>query len=258
MVKNVTGYDLCKLLAGSFGTLAVLTEVTFKVLPAPEISLTLLLRPTDRVGGFAALRAAMGSAYDVASAAFLPASAGACSSVSELSGASSDLALIRLEGPEPSVRYRADALRQLLLSHGSEIGEAGDGPSITLWREIRDAALLSEKTPILWRISVPPGSGPGILEALEPRLSLSWIADWAGGLLWLDAGEAEDGGAVAIREAIAPSGGHATLIRGPAELRARIEVFQPQPPPLARLSARVKESFDPKRILNPGRMYREV
>jgi len=258
VVKNVTGYDLCKLLAGSFGTLAVLTEVTFKVLPAPEVFLTLLLRPNDRASGFAALRAAMGSAYDVASAAFLPASAGACSSVSEVSGAGSNLALIRLEGPEPSVRYRADALRQLLLSHGSEIGEVGDGASVTLWREIRDVALLPEKTSTLWRVSVPPGSGPGILEALESRLEVGWLADWAGGLLWLAAGEAEDGGAVAIREAIAASGGHATLIRGPAELRARIEAFQPQPPPLARLSARVKESFDPKRILNPGRMYREV
>jgi glycolate oxidase FAD binding subunit len=258
VVKNVTGYDLCKLLAGSFGTLAVMTEVTFKVLPAPETSLTLLLRPTDRGAGFAALRAAMASAYDVASAAFLPVSAASRSSVAEVAAAGSDLALLRIEGPEPSVRYRADALKQLLLSHGFEIGEAGDGPSITLWREIRDVALLAQETPTLWRVSVPPGSGPDILGALERQLPVSWIADWAGGLLWLAIGEAEDDGGTAVREAIAASGGHATLIRGPVGLRERIDVFQPQPPPLARLSARVKDSFDPNRILNPGRMYRDV
>jgi glycolate oxidase FAD binding subunit len=258
VVKNVTGYDLCKLLAGSFGTLAVMTEVTFKVLPTPEISLTLLLRPTERTGGFAALRAAMASAYDVGSATFLPAGAGARSSVPEIAAAGHDLALIRLEGPEPSVRYRADALKRLLATHGSEIGEADDDRSTTLWREIRDVALLPEAAPTLWRVSVPPGSGPEILEALEPRLVLDWLADWAGGLLWLAVGEAEDGGAVAIRQAISASGGHAALIRGPAGLRGRIDVFQPQPPPLARLSARVKDSFDPKRILGPGRMYRDL
>jgi glycolate oxidase FAD binding subunit len=258
VVKNVTGYDLCKLLAGSFGTLAVMTDLTFKVLPAPEVSLTLMLRPTDRVAGFAALRAAMASAYDVAGAAFLPESAAARSSVAEIAAGGSDLALIRIEGPEPSVRYRAGALQQLLASHGSEIREAGDVASISLWRDIRDVALLPQDTTTLWRVSVPPASGPGILQALEARLSFGWLADWAGGLLWLAAGEAEDGGAAAIRETIAASGGHATLIRGPEALRARIEVFQPQPPPLARLTARVKDSFDPKRILNPGRMYRDV
>jgi glycolate oxidase FAD binding subunit len=258
VVKNVTGYDLCKLLAGSFGTLAVMTEVTFKVLPASEVSLTLLLRPRDRPSGFAALRAVMASAYDVAGAAFLPASAASRSSVPEIAAAGSDLALIRIEGPEPSVRYRAEALQQLLASPGSEISEAGDGASIMLWREIGDVALLPEDTPTLWRVSVPPGSGLSIVEALERELAFDWLADWAGGLLWLAADEAGDGGAAAIRQAIAASGGHATLIHGPEALRARIEVFQPQPPPLARLTARVKDSFDPKRILNPGRMYRDV
>jgi glycolate oxidase FAD binding subunit len=258
VVKNVTGYDLCKLLAGSFGTLAVMTEFTFKVLPASEVSSTLLLRPRDRPSGFAALRAVMASAYDVAGAAFLPASAASRSSVPEIAAAGSDLALIRIEGPEPSVRYRAEALQQLLASPGSEISEAGDGASIMLWREIGDVALLPEDTPTLWRVSVPPGSGLSIVEALERELAFDWLADWAGGLLWLAADEAGDGGAAAIRQAIAASGGHATLIHGPEALRARIEVFQPQPPPLARLTARVKDSFDPKRILNPGRMHRDV
>ena len=114
---------------------------------------------------------------------------------------------------------------------------------------------------MLWRISAPPAAGAALLEALA-ALRPQWHADWAGGLIWLAPDEAEadlpDGGAAAIRGALAAHGGHATLIRGDAGLRARVAVFQPQAAPLARLGARVKESFDPQHILNPGRMYRDI
>jgi glycolate oxidase FAD binding subunit len=130
-----------------------------------------------------------------------------------------------------------------------------------LWREVRDGALLPQAS-MLWRISAPPGAGTELLHALAP-LHARWLADWAGGLLWLAPDEAVagglgDGGADMIRGALASHGGHATLIRADAGLRATVDVFQPQARPLARLSARVKESFDPKHILNPGRMYRDI
>jgi glycolate oxidase FAD binding subunit len=256
VMKNVTGYDLCKLFAGSFGTLGAMTDLTFKVLPAPEESATLLATGAGREQGFALLRAAIGSAYDVAGAAFLPESALAASSLAGRIGAGAGVAAIRIEGPGPSVRYRADALRSALATNGSGIDEIEGDASLTLWREIRDVALLPRAADALWRLSVPPAAGPGVLADLERKLVVDWLADWSGGLLWLAIhDEEEDGGALAIREAIAAPGGHATLIRGPAGLRSRIEVFQPQPAALARLSARVKESFDPKGILNPGRMH---
>jgi glycolate oxidase FAD binding subunit len=115
---------------------------------------------------------------------------------------------------------------------------------------------------VLWRVSVPPGAGAVLLEALAP-LRPQWQADWAGGLIWLAldgaaAADLGDGGAAVIRSALTAHGGHATLIRADAELRGRVDVFQPQAAPLARLGARVKESFDPEHILNPGRMYRDV
>jgi glycolate oxidase FAD binding subunit len=259
VVKNVTGYDLCKLLAGSFGTLAVMTEVSVKVLPAAEETLTLLLAGLGPADGLGALRAAMASAHDVSGAAYLPPAAAARSAVAAAAG--TGVAALRLEGPGPSLRHRADALKDLLRLPAGEIDELDTPRSQALWREVRDVALLPT-TGALWRISAAPGAGAALLDALAP-LHGQWLADWAGGLLWLAPDEAVagglgDGGADMIRGALASLGGHATLIRADGRLRANVDVFQPQAVPLARLSARVKESFDPRHILNPGRMYRDI
>jgi glycolate oxidase FAD binding subunit len=259
VMKNVTGYDLCKLFAGSFGTLVAMTEVTLKVLPAAEETLTLMLAGAERAAGLQALRDALGSAYDVAGAAFLPAGVGEASALPAIARADADLALIRLEGAGPSVRYRAERLTALLAPAGGAIGELDRTASVSLWREIRDARLLPQDAPVLWRVSVPPAAAPEVITTLEHAFDvLDWQADWGGGLLWLALGESEDGGAATLRRIIAAPGGHATLIRGGEELRRRIEVFQPQPPALAALAARVKASFDPERILNPGRMHRDL
>jgi len=256
VVKNVTGYDLCKLLTGSFGTLAVMTEVTFKVLPAAPESCTLLLAGLARDAAMAALRDALGSANDVAGAACLPAAAAARSAVAEVAAAGADLALLRLEGLAPSVASRAAALTSLLAPTGGRIARLEGEASAALWREIRDVRLLPEESAVVWRISTAPAAGPALLATLERDRALDWLADWGGGLVWLALAEAgEDGGAALIRSALDGPGGHATLVRGSAPLRAAVPVFQPQAPALARLTARVKDSFDPKRILNPGRMY---
>jgi glycolate oxidase FAD binding subunit len=178
-----------------------------------------------------------------------------------VSAAGAPVAAVRLEGPGPSLRHRADALKDLLNLPTAEIAELDTPRSTMLWREVRDGALLPQAS-MLWRISAPPGAGAELLHALAP-LHARWLADWAGGLLWLAPDEAAagglgDGGADLIRGALASHGGHATLIRADAGLRRRTEVFQPQDAALARLSARVKEGFDPKHILNPGRMYRGI
>ena len=255
VVKNVTGYDLCKLFAGSFGTLVAMTDVTFKVLPAAEHETTLLLRARTREAGFAALRTAMSSAGDVTGAACLPAAAAGGSAVPAVAAGAGDLAALRLEGPAPSVRERAERLKVLLAREG-ELDELAPAESAALWREIRDVALLPRQAP-LWRVSAPPTAGAPLLEALERALR-GWLADWAGGLLWLAVDDAGDAGATQIRAQLAKCGGHATLVRASADLRAAVPVFQPQDPALARLSARVKDSFDPKRILNRGRMYADA
>jgi glycolate oxidase FAD binding subunit len=249
VVKNVTGYDLCKLLAGSYGTLAVLTELSLKVLPRAEAECSLLLRGLDDLAAQRAMSAALNSSHEVSGAAHLPAGE---------SGGDRPLTLLRLEGPAPSVAARIAALRTELAGFGAG-EEARGNDSARLWRAVREVAPLSaEAERALWRVSVPPSVGPALVAAVRRALDARHLLDWGGGLVWFSVKGGADGGAAVIRGALAGSGGHAMLIRGGNALRAVVPVFEPQPAALAALTRRVKESFDPKRILNRGRMYAEL
>ena len=253
VVKNVTGYDLSKGLAGSWGTLAAVTDVTFKVLPRAETAATVLATDLNDRKAVAVMCAALGSSCEVSGAAHLP--AGAATMLPELAGAGGAVTALRLEGFGPSVAYRKEALKSVIAGAGG-LDELGAEASTSLWRAIRDAAPLAGGDAPLWRISVAPTAGPDMIAAL-PSLSLRHFYDWSGGLIWLavDEDEAGDAGAGIIRAALAASGGgHATLVRGSAALRAAIPPFQPQQPALAALSKRLKDNFDPAGILNPGRM----
>ncbi len=258
VVKNVTGYDLSKGLAGSWGTLATITDVTFKVLPRAETVATVLVAGLDDCKAVEVMCAAMGSSCEISAAAHLPAEA--ADMLPELATAGSAVTALRLEGFGPSVAYRKDALKSVIKpwdKHGTgRFDELGAEASTSLWRAIRDAAPLAEGAAPLWRISVAPTAAPDVLAALS-SLSVRHFYDWSGGLIWLaiDDDSADDAGADLIRTAVAASGGgHATLVRGSAALRAAVPPFQPQEPALAALSKRLKENFDPKGILNPGRM----
>ena len=250
VVKNVTGYDVPKLMAGSFGTLTALTEITVKVLPAPEDTATLLLFGLDDAAAVAMLDRALRSPYEVSGAAHLPAGIAARSGVSAVAGAGGAVTLVRLEGFGPSVAARVTMLREELRAD-EMLGRDG---SLVLWREVRDGAGLGEAAadgPHLWKLSVPPSAGPSTVEAIRRTLDVEVFYDWGGGLVWLSAPPDSE---ATIRSALS-AGGHATLVRAPEAVRAATEVFQPLPEPLMALSRRVKESFDPKGILNPGRMY---
>ncbi|MSP89018.1 MAG: glycolate oxidase subunit GlcE [Alphaproteobacteria bacterium] len=252
VVKNVTGYDLCKLLAGSYGTLGVMTDVTVKVLPRPEKTRTVLLLGLDDATAVKALAAALNSPHEVSGAAHLPPAAARRSAVSYVSGAGRAVTAIRLEGPGPSVAYRCEKLRAELAVFGA-VEELHSHNSTALWRELRDVArLVGESNRAVWRLSVPPMAGPGLVAALGRVLDVAAFYDWGGGLIWLAVAGAADGGAAAIRGALGD--GHATLMRADPAVRAVVLVFQPQLPALAALSRRVKENFDPRGILNPGRM----
>ena len=253
VVKNVTGYDLSKGLAGSWGTLAAITDVTFKVLPRAETTATVLVAGLDDRKAVEVMCAAMGSSCEISAAAHLPADAAGM--LSELAGDGGAVTALRLEGFGPSVAYRKEALKDTIAGAGS-FDELGAEASESLWRAIRDAAPLAEGAAPLWRISVAPTAAPDVLAALS-SLSVRHFHDWSGGLIWLaiDDGGADDAGADVIRTALAASGGgHATLVRSSAALRAAVPPFQPQEPALAALSKRLKDNFDPKGILNPGRM----
>ncbi|NBC31600.1 MAG: FAD-binding protein [Alphaproteobacteria bacterium] len=261
--KNVTGYDLSKLMTGSYGTLSALTQITVKALPRPETVRTLLLHGLGDADGIAALTAALQTPYEVSGAAHLPAAAARRSAVPDVSGAGGAVTAIRLEGIAASVFYRLEHLpARLGPAAANGVTELGFPASDRFWREVRDVASLIPADTLVWRLSVPPAAGPAVVAALDDLDPAGSLFDWGGGLVWLALapGAKEDGGAAAIRAAVKSTAGegHATLIRAPGSLRAGVPVFQPQPPELAALTGRIKQSFDPQRALNPGRLYADI
>lgn len=253
VVKNVTGYDMCKVLAGSWGTLAAMTDITIKVLPKPETEATVLVEGLDDGRACAAMAAAMGSSCDVSAAAHLPDHV--ASYFDGLPRPEAATAL-RLEGVAPSVTHRREALAALLKPFGP-VAILDETNSKALWKSVRQVKPFagSQERP-LWRISTAPAKGHEIAAAITPAAQMFY--DWAGGLIWVAMPFANEPDAGSIRRTVAELGGHATLIRAPASLRSSVGVFEPQSAALAAVSKRVKDGFDPKGVLNPGRMWAGV
>jgi glycolate oxidase FAD binding subunit len=260
VVKNVTGYDLCKLMAGSWGTLGAMTDVTIKVLPRPETEQTLLIRGVEPPQAVKAMTSAMGSSCDVSGAAHLPADVAARIAAKEITGDA--VTALRLEGFSPSVAERKRMLEVLMKPFG-EMATADARLSRSLWSAIRDAtAFAARRSPPsrederpLWRISTAPSRGAELAAMIAGGAQAQMFYDWAGGLIWVMLDVGNDAGAALIRHAVTATGGHATLVRAPASMRAAIDVFTPQDAALTALTKRVKEGFDPQGVLNPGRMW---
>ena len=261
VVKNVTGYDLCKLLAGSWGTLSVMTEVTLKVMPKPEAERTLLLRGLDDSAANKAMTAALGSPFDVSGAAHLPKSAFRAGSegFGDLAGEGEALTVLRLEGITASAAHRAGSLRELLAPFGTAT-LIGDAASSALWATIRDVLPFAAGGALgawpVWRIVCPPASGAALGTQLARETGGDVIFDWGGGLIWAALPPRADAHAPLVRQRTDALGGHATLIRAAEDVRRNVDVFHPQAPGIAALSERVRASFDPKTILNRGRLTR--
>jgi glycolate oxidase FAD binding subunit len=258
VVKNVTGFDLSKLLAGSFGTLAAMVSVTVKVLPSPEKTRTVLVFGLDNKSAIQVLSETLQGSYEVNSAAHLPTDIAAKSCVSYVASAGTSVTAIRLQGPAPSVEVRCRGVRALWHSCG-DIEELHSHNSATLWQEIGDiASLLNKPEDQIWRISVPPSEGPGVVARVKGQIKCDAYFDWGGGLIWLAIeGDLAQAGTL-IRSALGPLGGHATLLRGRPEIRTVCDVFQPQTFELHRLTKSIKGKFDPEGVLNPGRMYEGI
>jgi glycolate oxidase FAD binding subunit len=259
VVKNVTGYDLCKLLAGSWGTLAVMTEVTLKVMPRPESERTLVLRALDDLTANRAMTAALGSPFDVSGAAHVPNSAlrGSVGGLSDVARAA--VTLLRLEGITVSAAHRAAALAKALSPFGAaEILE--DAASAAVWSSIRDVEPFAARGALgawpVWRIVCPPAAGGALGQALARETGGDVIYDWGGGLIWAALPPKADAQAALVRPRVEAVGGHAMLLRASDEVRRNVDVFHPPKRGVAALGERVRLGFDPKNILNRGRMTR--
>jgi glycolate oxidase FAD binding subunit len=257
VVKNVTGFDLPKLLAGAYGTLGVLTEVTLKVLPAPEDTRTLALLELKDDAALALLRRALGGAVPVSGAAHIPGEVLARFEALPHALAGGSATLLRLEGPQAATSAYAAALRVALETSTTPLVELEPQPSLALWRQISDASCYAGSAQPLWRVSIPPRHAAALGAGLRAAGAQQLYYDWGGGLLWLEGPPGDDGGASTIRSLLkAHAGeGHATLVRATRAVRANAEPLEPQPAALRALSERVRAQFDPLGILNPHRMY---
>jgi glycolate oxidase FAD binding subunit len=256
VVKNVTGYDLPKLMAGSFGTLCVMTEVTVKVLPAPPETRTLAIYGLDEQGALTRLRSALGGPVAVTGAAFLPIDivAGISGPMAERSGSA---ALLRLEGVEQTVRVGVSKIIERV-GQSCSVAIFNTEDSQQLWQEIGNAHVFAESDLPVWRFSIPPSTAASVGDALRRSGASRLYFDWGGGSVWAEGPGTEDGGAVRFRSIATEAGGHVVLMRAARELHDRVDVFQPLEPGLLALTARIKERFDPFGLFNPGRVHRSL
>jgi glycolate oxidase FAD binding subunit len=266
VVKNVTGYDLCKLLAGSWGTLAAMTDVTIKTLPRAETERTVLVVGLDEATAGKVMTAVMGSFADASAAAHVPPVLATRIAETATAGA---VTAFRIEGVAPSVAHRQalvqalvkDLLEELAQPHGQQ-ETLEEASSRALWRAVRDATPFAAAGPAgardVWRISTAPAHGSDIGRALVERGEAEVLYDWAGGLIWAALPSSDDAQSRLVRSLVVGRGGHATLIRAPAAVRAAVDVFEPEAPALSALTKRVREGFDPRGVLNPGRMWAGV
>ena len=235
VMKNVTGYDLVKLMCGACGTLGVLSEVALKVLPVPETSGTLLIQGLSDAEAVEVMSQAMGSPYEITGA---------------VHGASvhgdETVTALRIEGFEQSVVYRTGRLKEMFAGRGADITVLPADKSGALWERVRDAGPLSDAAGDVWRVSCKPSDAPGLVARAGAQ---DHYSDWAGGLIWLRMAAGTD-----VRKNLGDFDGHAPHERADAGTRAALGVFHPEAAGVARLSAGLRARFDPRGILNPGLM----
>ncbi|MEW7006981.1 FAD-binding protein [Lentilitoribacter sp. EG35] len=254
VMKNVTGLDLVKFLAGSWGTLGIMRDVTFKVLPKQEVTTTIIIHGLGDREATEAMALAMAQSVEVSAAAHLPQSLSNTVLDGKFSGKS--MTMLRLEGLELSVKVRKEKLQAIMHKYG-DISFLDTSNSAALWTEMSNVKPFHERAKAsIWKVSVAPSDGYKVVAELSNMSDIDAFYDWQGGLVWI--ADNTVGNVGAVRQAVQKVGsGYATLLKKSAELDEPVDIFEPQNAAVATLSERIKHQFDPNYILNPGRMYRE-
>lgn len=258
VVKNVTGLDVARGLSGSWGTLAAMTEVTFKVLPIPDDTTTLVYPGLTDDLAVELMCKAMGSPFEVSGTVHLSAALTGRLLHPAMQQIGHSLTAVRLENFPRSVAYRKQRLAELLRVYGEPLVLDQEN-SVLLWGELRRLSVLPHSAETyLWKISTSPKAAPNLVNAIRRHMPVEVMYDWSGGLIWLEIPASADAGAADIRRALAVHGGYGTLIRADEAVRQSVDVFQPLSPVTERLSRGMKWAFDPASMFNPGRMYATI
>lgn len=234
VVKNVTGYDLPKLMAGSWGRIGAMTELTLKVMPRPRSVVTLAARGMSRQAAYAAMACALGSNAEVSAAAYLP----------------TGEVLLRVSGFAPSVEARCAALPRILAGH-CELAPLAEDDASPLWQN----AMTGRNLPgtVRWDVHLPPRNAPTLIEDLQPQ-GIDWAMDWGGGRVWVALDREEE----MVREQASRLGGEARLVQAPADMRRRVAAFHPRQPGVAALEQRVRRAFDPAGVFATARFKEDA
>lgn len=245
VMKNVTGLDLVKLMAGSFGTLGVISEVSFKLLPVAQRKVSLEIKGLSSEQAISIMSKALGSPFEITAAAHLP---------KNLNNKNGDAkTLLRIEGFDSQVDYRIEKLSELI-ANNIEITTIEGKEHDKLWRYIRNVKIFKNSKNPLWKLSIKPSDAPDIEKQLIDKTGADMFFDWAGGLIWLQMQDEDNAHADVVRHIVKQFGGHATLVRASDEIREAVEIFQPEQVGIAKLSNLIRKKFDPSGILNPNLM----
>jgi glycolate oxidase FAD binding subunit len=253
VLRNSAGFDLCRVMCGSWGALAILLETTFRVMPRPEETQTIiLLGLTDEIA-VEAMSTALGTPYAVTGAVHIDEALCARLWHSGLRETGVSVTAIRLECFSAFMARRIDRLKDVL-RHFGELHVLDDEDSQSFWGELRQLSVLQGGERPVWRISTAPRNGAKVVASIRRYMPVEAVFDWSGGLVWLEVPVAADAGATDIRRALGSFGGHAMLIRAPTAVRRQVEAFHPFDPKVEQMTQALKAVFDPVGVLNPGRM----
>ena len=254
VMKNVTGLDVARGMCGSWGTLGVATEVTFKVLPRAEETATLAVFGQSDDIGVEALSLALGSPQEVTGTVHMQAPLMQRLSNPSLGNVGKSMTAVRIETFSRFLGARIDKLTNVLKPYG-DVHVLADAQSMQLWSDLNSLAVMPVGPSALWRISVPSQIGPEFVRSIARIFPCHAFYDWSGGLIWLEVTDTADGGATDIRRLVSRVTGHSTLIRAAPAIRASVPTFQPLDAGLERITRQLKQTFDPAGVLNPGRLF---
>ena len=253
VVKNVTGYDVSKLITGSYGTLVALTEIVLKVQPKNEESQTLLINNINLKMALNVFSKAMHTSVEISGACFYPAKISKFFKLNDLD-TNTSITAIRLEGPKISVSERVNTLKKLFSDYKTTISVLENYQSRIFWQNTTDLQFFNNSKNVVAKIILPPLNADQLMNKFENE-ELKYVVDWAGNLIWVELPENDSVLLKHLRTEILKLSGHMTIIKAPNHVRIREDFLTTVDENIKVLSLKIKESFDPKKILNPGKMY---